>query len=110
MSENSSLEELYADELKDLWSANDQMAKALKKIAPKATNAKLKKMLSGSQVGIAKHTDVLKALIKGLDEKVIKAHCKGIRPISVASPARLFSSRISCALTPHPAVWRQGWA
>jgi ferritin-like metal-binding protein YciE len=75
----SSLEELYADELKDLWSANDQMAKALKKIAPKATHQKLKTILSKSQEGIAKHTEVLKRLIEGLDQKVKKEHCKGMQ-------------------------------
>jgi ferritin-like metal-binding protein YciE len=42
MSTISNLSDLYIDELKDLWSANDQMANALKKIAPKATNPKLK--------------------------------------------------------------------
>lgn len=78
MSAISTLEQLYTDELKDLWSANDQMAKALKKIAPKATNAKLKTMLSDSQAGIAKHTEVLKQLIEGLNEKVKKEHCKGM--------------------------------
>ena len=35
MSEISNLSDLYIEELKDLWSANDQMARALKKIGPK---------------------------------------------------------------------------
>ena len=78
MSEITTLKELYADELKDLWSANDQMAKALKKIAPEATDAKLKEMLITSQSGIAGHTDTLKSLIEGLGEKVKKEHCKGM--------------------------------
>lgn len=79
MSDISSLEDLYADELKDLWSANDQMAKVLKKIAPKATHQKLKAILSSSQEGIAKHTEVLKGLIEGLDQKLKKEHCKGMQ-------------------------------
>ena len=78
MSKISSLEELYADEMKDLWSANDQMAKALKKIAPQATDAKLKEMLTSSQDGIAKHTELLKTLIEEQGEKVKKEHCKGM--------------------------------
>ena len=78
MSKISTLEELYSDELKDLWSSNDQMAKALKKIAPQATNAKLKAMLESSQDGIAKHTDVLKSLIEAQGEKLKKEHCKGM--------------------------------
>lgn len=79
MSKISSLDKLYADELKDLWSANDQMVKALKKIAPEATNTKLKMMLAGSQEGIAKHTEILKSLIEGLNEKLKKEHCKGMQ-------------------------------
>ena len=78
MSKISSLADLYVDELKDLWSANDQMIKALKKIAPEATNPKLKQMLSTSQEGIAGHTNLLKALIANQGEDVTKEHCKGM--------------------------------
>ena len=78
MSKISSLKELYADELKDLWSANDQMSRALTKIEPHATNPRLKEMLSASQGGLTQHTGLLKALIEGLDETVKKEHCKGM--------------------------------
>ena len=78
MSEISNLSDLYIEELKDLWSANDQMARALKKIGPKATNPKLKQMLESSQKGIASHTALLKALIANQDETVSKEHCKGM--------------------------------
>ena len=64
--------------MKDLWSANDQMAKSLKKIAPQATDVKLKEMLVSSQEGIAKHTELLKTLIEEQGEKVKKEHCKGM--------------------------------
>jgi ferritin-like metal-binding protein YciE len=73
-----SLEDIYADELKDLWSANDQMKRVLKKIAGKASDEALKEMLGKPQEGIEKHTDVLKELIAGQDEKVSKEHCKGM--------------------------------
>ena len=78
MSKISTLKELYADEMKDLWSANDQMAKALKKIAPEATDPQLKELLADSQTGIAKHTEMLKALIEQSGETVKKEHCKGM--------------------------------
>ena len=78
MTQISNLSDLYIEELKDLWSANDQMARALKKIAPKATHAKLKQMLEASQAGIAGHTNLLKALIANQDETVSKEHCKGM--------------------------------
>ncbi len=70
--------EIYTDELKDLWSANDQMARVVKKLAGKASDDGLKEMLTKSQEGIAKHTAVLKELIGEHDEKVSKEHCKGM--------------------------------
>ena len=78
MSTPEDLQEIYTDELKDLWSANDQMSRVLKKITSKASDASLTEMLANSQEGIAKHTDVLKELIAGQDEKVSKEHCKGM--------------------------------
>jgi len=74
----SNLSDLYIDELKDLWSANDQMAKALKKIAPHATHPKLQQALASAQTGIAGHTDLLKALIANQGDDVKKEHCKGM--------------------------------
>jgi ferritin-like metal-binding protein YciE len=50
----------------------------LKKITTKASDAALKEMLTNSQAGIEKHTDVLKELIASNDEKVSKEHCKGM--------------------------------
>jgi len=78
MSTPQDFKTIYTDELKDLWSANDQMARALKKFAPKASDEGLKHMLSTSQDGIAGHTDLLKDLISGQEEKVSKEHCKGM--------------------------------
>lgn len=78
MPQISTLEDLYADELKDLWSANDQMVKALTRIAPQATNPKLSSMLASAQQGIGAHTALLKQLIEGLEQEVKKEHCKGM--------------------------------
>ncbi len=78
MSTPEDLKDLYTDELKDLWSANDQMKRVLKKIASKASDAKLKDMLAHSVEGIDKHTALVKELIAGQDEKVSKEHCKGM--------------------------------
>ena len=78
MSKPEDLSDLYTDELKDLWSANDQMQRLLKKVGSKASDEELKTMLSGSQEGIQKHTELLKQLIEAQDEKVEKEHCKGM--------------------------------
>ena len=78
MSAPENLTDLYTGELQDLWSANDQMAKVVKKMSSKVSDPTLKEMLTKSQAGIAGHTDVLKSLLEKSDEKVKKEHCKGM--------------------------------
>ena len=78
MSAPTSLKEVYTDEIKDLWSANDQMIKALKTLTDGAHDAKLKKHLSGSADGINKHNETLKSLLESADAEVQKEHCKGM--------------------------------
>ena len=78
MSELANLSDVYVNELKDLWSANDQMVRAVKKMTSKATHPKLKQMLDASQKGIAGHTELLKTLIGSHGAKVSKEHCKGM--------------------------------
>ena len=78
MAKMESLLDLYVDELKDLWSANDQMQRGLRKISPLATDPRLKAMLEKTPGGITTHTDLLKALIANQDEDVAKEHCKGM--------------------------------
>jgi ferritin-like metal-binding protein YciE len=39
-------------------------------------------MLTASHEGITRHTDVLKELIAGQDEKVSKEHCKGMEGLA----------------------------
>lgn len=72
------LRDLYIDELKDLWSANDQMARVLKKIGKKVTDDALREMMTKSQGGIERHTELLKELIVKNGEKASKEHCKGM--------------------------------
>ncbi len=78
MSAPEDLKEIYTDELKDLWSANDQMQRVLKKLVSKASDKALKEMLATSQASIVQHTATLKELIAANDEKVSKEHCKGM--------------------------------
>jgi ferritin-like metal-binding protein YciE len=78
MSTPESLLDMYVDELKDLWSANDQMSRALKKIAPRATNEDLQQLLDEAPAGLEEHTSLLKALIENQDETLSKEHCKGM--------------------------------
>ena len=78
MSAPEDLKDLYVDELKDLWSANDQMQRTVKKLITRADDEELKKLLERSVEGIGKHTETVKSLIEAQDEKVSKEHCKGM--------------------------------
>ncbi len=82
MSIPENLNDLYIGELQDLWSANDQMTKVLKKIVAKVSDPPLKAMLAKSQDGIAQHTEVLKGLLEAAGEKVKKEHCKGMEGLA----------------------------
>ena len=78
MSAPESLKDIYADELKDLWSANDQMRKTLETIAGEVHDPKLKSNLEASVKGIQKHTETLKSLLEEAGEEVEPEHCKGM--------------------------------
>ena len=82
MSSPESLQEVYADEMKDLWSANDQMSKVLKTMAGKAHDPKLKEMLEESMSGIATHSQTLQGLLEEAGGEVEKEHCKGMEGLA----------------------------
>lgn len=78
MSSPESLQELYAEEMQDLWSANDQMSRVVKQLSGHVHDPKLKEMLEHTVEGIKKHTDTLKTLIEGADGEAKPDHCKGM--------------------------------
>ncbi|WP_299654472.1 DUF892 family protein [uncultured Jannaschia sp.] len=74
----STLKDLYEEELQDLWSANDQMAKAVWKMSSKASDKSLADKLEKAKDGIDKHTEMLKSLLDAAGLEVDKEHCKGM--------------------------------
>ena len=76
MSKISSSLELYVNELRDIWFANDQMALVLGNIAPQAQNPKLQSLLKKSQADIAKHIEIVKSLIEAKGEAALKKNWK----------------------------------
>jgi ferritin-like metal-binding protein YciE len=78
MSAPEDLHDLYVEELKDLWSANDQMQRTVKKLIARAKDEALVQLLNRSVEGIAAHTGTLKELIEAQEGKVSKEHCKGM--------------------------------
>jgi ferritin-like metal-binding protein YciE len=78
MAQSESLKDIYTDEMKDLWSANDQMTKAVKVMSVKAHDPSLKQALEASLQDIEKHAKTLKSLIGAAGAEVEKEHCKGM--------------------------------
>jgi ferritin-like metal-binding protein YciE len=79
MAHIETLNEVYTEEMKDLWSANDQMAKAVKAMSAKAHDPKLKEALEESIQGIEKHAKTLKSLISDAGADAEKEYCKGMQ-------------------------------
>ena len=77
MAAPESLKDIYIDELRDLWSANDQMQRILPKLSKEA-GEDLSAMLDDAVEGIKKHTDVLKDLIEQNGGEESKDHCRGM--------------------------------
>ena len=73
-----SLKEVFVDEMRDLWSANDQMQRVMKTLSQKASDQTLKQLLEKSVSGIAKHTETLKSVLEAQGGRVQKEHCRGM--------------------------------
>jgi ferritin-like metal-binding protein YciE len=78
MSSPDTLKAVYVEEIKDLWSANDQMARVVQTLAGKAHDPKLQKTLKSSVEGINQHRDTLKSLLQEAGADVAKEHCQGM--------------------------------
>jgi len=78
MPSSTTLKDVYIDEMRDLWSANDQMQRVMKTLSQKASDKKLKDLLDKSISGIGKHTDTLKSVLEAQGGRVGKEHCKGM--------------------------------
>jgi ferritin-like metal-binding protein YciE len=82
MSAPQALKDIYTDEIKDLWSANDQMIKVVKVMGEKAHDPQLKKSLEKAATGIRQHADELKTLLANAGGEAKKEHCKGMEGLA----------------------------
>lgn len=76
--EMESLRELYVNELKDLWSAENQITKALPKMMKAATNPKLKRAFNTHLKQTERHIKRLERIFKELDESPRGKKCVGM--------------------------------
>jgi ferritin-like metal-binding protein YciE len=74
-----SLKDLYIDELKDLYNAENQLLKALPKMAKKASAPQLKRAFQDHLEQTKGHVDRLEKIFKGLGEKPTGKTCKAMK-------------------------------
>jgi ferritin-like metal-binding protein YciE len=76
--EMSRLKHLYIGELKDIYSAENQMVKALPKMAKAATSPDLRAGFEGHLEQTKEHVARLEKIFKALGESPKGKHCKGM--------------------------------
>ena len=76
--ELESLRDLYIDELKDLYSAEKQLVKALPKMAKNATNPDLKKAFSDHLAQTEGHVERLEQIFESLEASPRGKKCVGM--------------------------------
>src|SRR6202171_1301029 len=73
-----SLRELYIDELKDLYSAETQLVKALPKMAKAASNGELRQAFEEHLRQTSEHVARLEQIFEALEEKPTGKKCVGM--------------------------------
>jgi ferritin-like metal-binding protein YciE len=76
--QNDSLKKLYVDELKDLYSAENQLVKALPKMAKAASSEKLRQGFEGHLEQTKGHVQRLEQIFQTLDESPKGKKCVGM--------------------------------
>jgi ferritin-like metal-binding protein YciE len=75
------LRTVLLDELRDLYSAENQLVKALPKLAKGAKNTKLKQLFTAHLAETKNHVERLKQVFASLDEKPTGQHCNGMEGV-----------------------------
>jgi ferritin-like metal-binding protein YciE len=75
------LKDVLLDELRDLYSAENQLVKALPKLAKGAKDAKLKELFSAHLEETKGQVERLKEVFGHLEEKATGEHCNGMEGI-----------------------------
>jgi ferritin-like metal-binding protein YciE len=81
MAEMSTLHDAFIDELRDLYDAEKQLAKALPKMAKAASSSDLRQAFESHLQETLGHSARLEQVFQSLDEKASGKHCDGIAGI-----------------------------
>ena len=76
--QKGSLRELYVDELRDLYSAETQLTKALPKMAKASSNAELRQAFEEHLRQTSEHVSRLEQIFETLEEKASGKKCLGM--------------------------------
>jgi ferritin-like metal-binding protein YciE len=79
--QHNALMELYVDELKDLYDAENRLVKALPKVAKAASSGKLRSAVEEHLEQTRGHVDRLKEIFDNLGEKATGKKCAGMMGI-----------------------------
>jgi ferritin-like metal-binding protein YciE len=88
----SLLRKLYVDELKDLYSAENQLIAALPKMAKAATSRKLKAGFEGHLKQTKQHAARLEKIFKGMKAGPHGKHCSGMEGL-IKEGSKLIAER-----------------
>src|SRR5580692_8944310 len=75
------LKDVLLDELRDMYSAENQLVKALPKLAKGAKNAKLKELFTKHLEETKGQVERLKQVFASLEEKPTGQHCNGMEGV-----------------------------
>src|SRR3984957_6494499 len=75
------LKDVLIDELRDMYSEENQLVKALPQLAKGATNPKLKQLFSAHLEETKVHVERLRKAFLELDEKPTGQHCNGMEGV-----------------------------
>lgn len=76
--QESALNELFLDELKDIYWAEKHLAKALPKMAKAATSDELRTAIQNHQAETENHITRLEDAFKSIDEKAVAVKCEAM--------------------------------
>jgi ferritin-like metal-binding protein YciE len=94
---DESLQDVYIDQLKDLWSAEQQILKALPKMAKGAAHAKLRSAFEEHEVVTRVQVDRLEQIFEQLGEKPGGKKCKGMEGLLEEGKETLEEHEVSIA-------------
>jgi ferritin-like metal-binding protein YciE len=95
---NENLRELLVEELKDLYSAETQLTKALPKVAKNATDPQLKRAIESHLKETEGHVERLEKIFEQLDESPKGKTCEGMKGLITEADERIKEGGVPAVL------------